>query len=149
MIWKCHCKWNMSWKIENWYLNCICQYGGWYFDHLVILESEQDRDLDQGDSCLLSLDLQMMSWNQIWWSKNKIVDSVTDLDVLFYKIKSHHILRSSRNNNVGVFLGWKTKLFEGRLDKSCVLVKNMLQLSASLRNITEHTSDESKCEIIK
>ena len=68
----------------------------------------------------------------------------TRLYVLFDKIQGHHILCSSGNDDVSILLCRDAELLEGWLDQGGVLVEDMLQVSASLGNITQNTSTTTK-----
>jgi len=45
--------------------------------------------------------------------------------MLLDEVYSHSIARAPGNNNICIFLGWKTELLKGRLDQSGVLVEHV------------------------
>ena len=61
------------------------------------------------------------------------------LNMLFNKVNSHCILRPPWDNNICIFLGWNAKLLKSWLNQCCVLVKNMLKVSPTLLNISQHS----------
>lgn len=60
------------------------------------------------------------------------------------QIDSHEIVCSSRDDDVRILFGRKTELLKGRLHKGDVLVQNLLQLSASLTDVPQHSSREAR-----
>ena len=109
------------------------------FCYLVILESEQDRDLDQGDSCLLSpLDFQIMSWTSQMTDRH--LHNLDHLNVLLDEVQSHEVLGAPGDDHVRVLLGRDAELLEGGLDEGGVLEQDVLQVAASLGNVPENAS---------
>ena len=107
------------------------------FCYLVILESEQDRDLDQGDSCLLSpLDFQIMSWTSQMTDRH--LHNLDHLNVLLDEVQSHEVLGAPRDDYVRVLLGRDAELLEGGLDERRVLVQHVLQVPAPLLDVPHY-----------
>ena len=62
------------------------------------------------------------------------------LYVLLDQINGHNVLCPPRYDHVCILLGWNTKLFKCWLHQGGVLMKNMLQVSASVFNISHDSS---------
>ena len=116
------------------------------FCYLVILESEQDRDLDQGDSCLLSpLDFQIMSWTSQMTDRH--LHNLDHLNVLLDEVQSHEVLGAPRDDHVRVLLGRDAELLEGGLDEGGVLVQHVLQVPPALRDVPQHAPRQPRVRV--
>ena len=51
------------------------------------------------------------------------------------EVQSHTVLSSSGNYHIRILLGGNTELLKCRFDEAGVLVKDMLQVPASLRDV--------------
>ena len=66
---------------------------------------------------------------------------MTYLNMQFYEVDSHHILRPPWHNYICIFLGWDAKLLKSWLDQRCVLVKDMVKVSPTLFNVSYNSPE--------
>ena len=90
----------------------------------------------------------MLKWqtNTFLYSFNFSIWKTSYLNMLFNKIYGHHILSPPWYNHICIFLGWNAKLLKCRLDQCSVLVKDMLKVSTSLLDISQHSPEDKKTQ---